>query len=178
MYLLGKETSNQAKQSVYICSKVEMEKCPKVVLSDKPSELVSLVHLLMYPCSPQPFPSMQFSCYLLELSLKTNIINSCQLVSVSDYWRWNLIHQSEGNRLVTLVKSAHKLEQDMKIQPLWSCSNNWGQIIIEFKAGIMTRNTCACVHKCVIFLRKRLQAVQETVIKVLFYLFWCSVMQL
>lgn len=142
------------------------------------SQLVSLKHFLMYPCSPQPFPSMQFSCYLLELSLKTNIINSCQLVSASDYWRWNLIHQSERNRLVTLVKSAHKLEHDMKIQLQWLCGENWGQVIIELKYERMTRNTRACARKCVMFLKESLQAVQETAIKVLCYLFCCLVMQL
>lgn len=98
MYLLGKEIANLAKQSIYICSREERKKCPKVLLFDKLSDLVPLMHFLMYPCSPQLFPSMQF-CYLLELSLKTNIINSCQLVSASDYWRWNLRHQSQGKKL-------------------------------------------------------------------------------
>lgn len=92
MYLLGKEIANLTSQFTSAPQKRE-KKCLKVLLFDKLSGLVFLMHFLMYPCSSQLFPSMRF-CYLLELSLKTNIVNYCQLVSASDYWRWNLIHQS------------------------------------------------------------------------------------
>lgn len=58
IYLLGKEITNLTKQSIYICPKVEREKCPEVLLFDKLSELIPLMHFLMHSGSPQLFPSM------------------------------------------------------------------------------------------------------------------------
>lgn len=123
-HLLGKETSNQAKQSIYNRSKVGWKKNTPKSCSSASSVSLFLCVSICIPARHSYSLPRSFLAIFYKYDSRPTLAIICQLVIASGYRRWDLIHRSERNHLITLMKSAHKLEEDLKIQLQWLCSKN------------------------------------------------------